>query len=141
MGENKLVGIVNTEVNRQKAAGAKDAAEKADYESRAVYAELDDRLRKATFREVIEEIAGNSQEGAAPEIKEYLAAHNGANTFCEVRVYNADNTKKKRIGAETEIIRLDDRVAGYIDQRHTADGIAYDCLDMAVKRYDDVGCR
>lgn len=136
MGEAKLVGILNTEVNRRKAMEAK-GDEKAVYESRAVYAELDSSLRKAAFREVLEAMVKNSSEPVAAEARDYLQQHNGTNTTCEVRVYNADNTRKKR--GDTEILRLDEKAAPYMDRRQTPEGTEYDCLDMTVKLYDDVG--
>lgn len=139
MGETKLVGVLNTEVNRRKAIGA-EGDEKAMYESRAVYAELDSSLRKATFREVLEAMVKNSSEPVAMEARDYLQQHNGVNTTCEVRAYSIDNTRKKREGG-TEILRLDEKVTPYIDKRQTPEGTDYECLDMTVKLYDDVGSR
>ncbi len=139
MAETKLVGILNTEVNRRKAIDAK-GDEKAMYESRAVYAELDSSIRKATFREVLEAMVKNSSEPVAAEARDYLQQHNGVNTTCEVRVYNIDNTRKRR-DSNTETLRLDDKAAAYIDRRQTPEGTEYDCLDMTVKLYDDVGGR
>lgn len=136
MEGTKLVGILNTEVYRQKTLTAKDD-EKAVYEAKAVYAELDDKLRKGTLREVIEAIIKNSEEPVAVEARDYLRLHNGSNTICEVRAYNPDNTKKKK-GA-TEILSLEDKAIDYIDRRKTADNTEYDCLDLTVKLYDDVG--
>ncbi|MBU2638713.1 MAG: hypothetical protein KJ955_07095 [Nanoarchaeota archaeon] len=136
MGETKLVGVLNTEVNRRKSIDAK-GDEKAMYESRAVYAELDANLRKVTFREVLEAMVKNSTEPVALEARDYLQQHNGVNTTCEVRAYNADSTRKRK--DNTEILGLDEKVAAYIDRRKTPEGTDYDCLDMTVKLYDDVG--
>lgn len=136
MNETKLVGILNTEVYKQKALSAKDD-EKAVYEAKAVYAELDDRLKKGTLREIVEAIIKNSEEPVAVEARDYLRLHNGSNTICEVRIYNADNSRKKK--GETEILSLDDKAAEYIDRRKTADETEYGCLDLTVKLYDDVG--
>lgn len=136
MSETKLVGILNTEVYRQKAVSAKDD-EKAVYEAKAVYAELEDKLRKGTLKDVIEAIIKNSEEPVAVEARDYLRLHNGSNTICEVRAYNPDNSRKKKGG--TEILSLNDRAAEYIDRRKTADETEYDCLDLTVKLYDDVG--
>lgn len=138
MAETRLVGILNTEVNRRKAVEAK-GDERAMYESRAVYAELDGSLRKAAFREVLESMIRDSSEPVAAEVRDYLQQHNGINTVCEVRAYNADNTRKNNNG--TEILRLDEKAAAYIGRRKTPEGIEYDCLDLTVKLYDDVGCR
>ncbi|MDD4877800.1 MAG: hypothetical protein PHO02_02060 [Candidatus Nanoarchaeia archaeon] len=136
MEDTKLVGILNTEVYRQKALNAKDD-EKALYESKAVYAELEERMRKGTLKDVIEAIIKNSDEPVAVEARDYLRLHNGSNTICEVRAYNTDNSRKKK--EDTEILPLDEKAAAYIDMRKTADETEYDCLDLTVKLYDDVG--
>lgn len=140
MGDVKLVGILSTEVNKQKAISAKDD-EKAVYEAKAMYAELEDRLRKATFRDAIEAIIKNSEEPVAIEARDYLRQHNGSNTICEVRAYAPDNTRKKKAGSGTEILSLDDRVIDFIDRRKTKDNTEYDCIEMTLKLYDDVGTR
>ncbi|MDI6738035.1 MAG: hypothetical protein QME12_05995 [Nanoarchaeota archaeon] len=136
MSETKLVGILNTEVYKQKALSAKDD-EKAVYEAKAIYAELEEKLRKGTLKEVIEAIIKSSEEPVAVEARDYLRLHNGSNTICEVRAYNPDNSRKKKGGAE--ILSLGDKAIEYIDRRKTADSTEYDCLDLTVKLYDDVG--
>ena len=136
MSETKLIGILNTEVYRQKALGAKDD-EKAVYEAKAIYAELEEKLRKGTLRDVVEAIIKSSEEPVAVEARDYLRLHNGSNTTCEVRAYNPDNSRKKK--GDTEILSLNDKAIEYIDRRKTADNTEYDCLDLTVKLYDDVG--
>lgn len=140
MGEVKLVGILSTEVYKQKAIGAKDD-EKAIYEAKAMYAELEDRIRKVTFREAIEAIIKNSEEPVAIEARDYLRQHNGSNTICEIRAYDANNARKKKAGTQAEILSLDDKVIDYIDRRKTKDDTEYDCMEFTVKLYDDVGTR
>lgn len=140
MGEVKLVGILSTEVYKQKALNAKDD-EKAVYEAKAMYTELEDRIRKGTFREAIEAIIKNSEEPVAIEAWDYLRQHNGSNTICEIRAYDANNARKKKAGTQAEILSLDDKVIDYIDRRKTKDDTEYDCMDFTVKLYDDVGTR
>lgn len=138
--KTQLVGILNTEVYRQKAMNAKGADEKSRYESMALYTELQDSMRKATFREVMEFVLKqNENEAVAVEIRDYLQQHNGTNALCEVRVYNQDNTRKKKENDTKEVLSLDDKVSAYIDARTTDDGTMYECLDMTAKLYVDCG--
>jgi len=134
----KLIGILNTEHNMERYKRG-DMTRK-ELEDKAIYKELLEEHRKAGFKEVFGYLVKN-EEGIAPEIREYLQQHNGYNLVCEVRAYD-ENAGSKKNSEGSEILKLEDRVAPYIDTRKLeSSNEDYDCLEMTADLYSDVGSK
>lgn len=134
--ENKMIGILNTEHNMERYK-ANDITRK-ELEEKAIYKELPAEYRKASFKDVMQFMA-KGEEGTAREISDYLGQHNGHNLICEVRVYDAEGSRKRNPGG-SEVIRLEEKIAQYTDSRLLESSKEqYDCIEMTADLYSDVG--
>lgn len=132
----KLIGILNTEHNMERYKRG-DMTRK-ELEDKAVYKELEESYRKASFKDVMEHMV-KGEEGVGTEINDYLQQHNGYNLVCEVRVYDAEANRKQNADG-SEIFKLEDKVASYIDSRQLeTTSEEYDCLEITADLYSDVG--
>ncbi len=110
-----------------------------------VHAEEADRYRKGTFGKVINYCIEQGSESTleedrtlAGEIRTMLG-ENGPDKPFEIMVYDENRMPKKNVTSGGSIMRLEDKVEGYIERKVRDDGESYDYLDMVVDLNTKIG--
>ncbi|MBI4153809.1 hypothetical protein HY501_00580 [Candidatus Woesearchaeota archaeon] len=120
----KLIGMLDTEVNRVVAYGGE----------KSLTCFFDEQFKKATFQEAISYILQhhNGEPWLANEVRNYLQQCNESTIFLAIDCYNAAGEVTKRNA------RVHEYIEDHFDVREV-NGRVYECLEMAVKLVSAVG--